>query len=150
MFKSILAAVDGSAAGERAVAFAGALAGNFGAKLTLLHAQTELGRGIVPQEFEAYARIEHVALTEAEMMRGAAEELLQRAAARAREAGASEVQTVLEFGDPAGILVDYAKANAVDLVVMGRRGLGTLGGLLLGSVSHKVTQAVPCACMTVP
>ena len=143
MFKSILAAVDGSAAGERAVALAGALAGKCGAKLTLLHAQTELGRGIVPQEFD-------VALTEAEMMRGAAEELLQRAAARAREAGASEVQTVLEFGDPAGILVDYAKANAIDLVVMGRRGLGTLGELLLGSVSHKVTQAVPCACMTVP
>ena len=144
MFKSILAAVDGSAAGERAVALAGALAGKCGAKLTLLHAQTELGRGIVPQEFR------YVALTEAEMMRGAAEELLQRAAARARESGASEVQTVLEIGDPAGILVDYAKANAIDLVVMGRRGLGTLGELLLGSVSHKVTQAVPCACMTVP
>ena len=125
------------------MALAGALAGKCGAKLTLLHAQTEIGRGIVPQEFD-------VALTEAEMMRGAGEELLQRAAARAREAGASEVQAVLEIGDPAGILVDYAEANAIDLVVMGRRGLGTLGELLLGSVSHKVTQAVPCACMTVP
>ena len=97
MFKSIPAAVDGPASGERAVILGGALAGKCGAKLTLLHAQT-----------------------------------------------------ALEFGDPAGILVDYAKANAIDLVAMGRRGLGTLGGLLLGSVSHKVTQAVPCACMTVP
>ena len=149
MFKSILAAVDGSAAGERAVALAGALAGKCGAKLTLLHAQTELGRGIVPQE----SRPSPDRACRPDRSRddaGAAEELLQRAAARAREAGASEVQTVLEFGDPAGILVDYAKANAIDLVVMGRRGLGTLGELLLGSVSHKVTQAVPCACMTVP
>ena len=56
---------------------------------------------------------------------------------------------MLEFGDPAGVLVDYAKAHAIDLIVMGRRGLGDLGGLLLGSVSHKVAQLASCACLTV-
>ena len=48
------------------------------------------------------------------------------------------------------MIAGYAKANAIDLIVMGRRGLGAIGGLLLGSVSHKVTQLAPCACMTVP
>ena len=84
------------------------------------------------------------------MIREAGEELLRRAEARAREAGAETVSTALEIGDPAGVIAEYAKANAVDLIVMGRRGLGAIGGLLLGSVSHKVTQLAPCACMTVP
>ena len=83
------------------------------------------------------------------MIREVGEELLRRAEARAREAGGGTVSTALEVGDPASAIAEYAKANAVDLIVMGRRGLGAIGGLLLGSVSHKVTQLAPCACMTV-
>ena len=39
--------------------------------------------------------------------------------------------------------------NQDDLIVMGRRGLGDLGGLLMGSVSHKVCHLADCACLTV-
>ena len=45
----------------------------------------------------------------------------------------------------AGVIAEYPKANAVDFIVMGQRGLGEIGGLLLGSVSHKVRQLAPCA-----
>jgi len=150
MIRSVVVAVDGSEPGGRALDLAGEIAAKCDAALILLHVQAHPAHGGMPKDLEDYARIEHVELTESEMMRQAREELLRRAEARAREAGAETVSTALEAGDPASVIAEYAKANAVDLIVMGRRGLGTIGGLLLGSVSHKVAQAVPCACLTVP
>ena len=150
MIRSVLVAVDGSEPGERAVDLAGGIAAKCDAALTLLHVQAHPAHGGVPKNLEDYVRIEDVELTQSEMMQQAREELLRQAEARAREAGAQTVSTALEIGDPAGIIAEYAKTNAVDLIVMGRRGLGAIGGLLLGSVSHKVTQLAPCACMTVP
>jgi nucleotide-binding universal stress UspA family protein len=150
MIRSVLVTVDGSEPAGRAVDLAREIAAKCGAALTLLHVQARSGLGTVPEDLREFVRIEHVELTEAQMYRQAGEELLRRAEARAREAAAAAVSTALELGDPAGVIAEYAKANAVDLVVMGRRGLGALGGLLLGSVSHKVTQLAPCACMTVP
>ena len=46
---------------------------------------------------------------------------------------------------------DYAKRLAVevDLIVMGSRGLGSIEGYLLGSVSHKVTGLANCPVMVV-
>ena len=37
-------------------------------------------------------------------------------------------------------IAEYAQANPVELIVMGRRGRG---GLLLGSMSHEVAQVAP-------
>lgn len=36
-----------------------------------------------------------------------------------------------------------------DLIVTGRRGLGSVSGLLMGSTSQKVAHVAKCACMTV-
>jgi nucleotide-binding universal stress UspA family protein len=52
-------------------------------------------------------------------------------------------------GDPASCIAEHVQANAVELIVMGRRGRGDLGGLPLGSVPHKVAQVAPFACMMV-
>lgn len=50
----------------------------------------------------------------------------------------------VEAGDPADVIVDVAHEEESDLIVMGSRGLGTLGGLLTGSVSAAVLEAAPC------
>ena len=56
---------------------------------------------------------------------------------------------ILKDGDPATSILRAADDEAADIIVMGRRGLGDLAGLLLGSVSHKVTHLASCACLTV-
>jgi nucleotide-binding universal stress UspA family protein len=52
-------------------------------------------------------------------------------------------------GDPAHAIVEEAKGHKADLIVMGRRGLGSLTGLLVGSTTTKVAQLAPCAVLTV-
>ena len=44
-------------------------------------------------------------------------------------------------GSPASTIVDYAKNIDADLIVIGSRGRGALGSLVLGSVSHGVVHA---------
>ncbi|MBW1691455.1 MAG: universal stress protein [Deltaproteobacteria bacterium] len=52
-------------------------------------------------------------------------------------------------GDPAERIIDYAKEHDVDIIVIGSRGLGTFKGLLLGSVSNKVTHRADRTCVIV-
>ena len=47
---------------------------------------------------------------------------------------------MLAKGHPAKIILYTAKAEKVDLVVVGSRGLGGMKGVLLGSVSSAVVQ----------
>ena len=44
----------------------------------------------------------------------------------------------MAYGDPAREIVKAAQSRDVVLVILGARGLGTLGRLLLGSVSETV------------
>ena len=149
MYKHILVPVDGSAHATRAVEVASDLAAQYGAKVTLLHVLTHVGGYNVPRELKSYERIEHIRITEKELIESVGQEMLDDALRLAHERGASGWETKLESGDPASQIAEAAQDGGVDLIVMGRRGLGDLGGLLLGSVSHKVAQAVDCSCLTV-
>ena len=46
-------------------------------------------------------------------------------------------------GDPARAILRSASESRGDEIVMGTRGLGRIGGLLLGSVATKVVQLAP-------
>ena len=46
--------------------------------------------------------------------------------------------------DTAERIVAEAEKSAVDLIVMGNRGMGVLAGFFLGSVSTKVSQTAHC------
>lgn len=150
MFKKILVAVDGSAHAKRAVAYGAEIAAQNGAELFLFHVMRHLGSDRVPPELEELEHVEHVRLTEADMLRSVADAVINDAQDLAGQRGAADVQTVIQDGDPASRIVDYCKAHDVDLVVIGRRGLGGLASLLLGSVSQKVSHAAPCACLLPP
>jgi nucleotide-binding universal stress UspA family protein len=59
------------------------------------------------------------------------------------------VTRLYRSGDPAGEILRAAREGKSDLVVIGARGLGRLGGLILGSVSVRVLHAAPCPVLVV-
>jgi nucleotide-binding universal stress UspA family protein len=50
----------------------------------------------------------------------------------------SETKKWVVHGDPANRIIEFAKTEGVDMIVIGSRGLTGMKGFLLGSVSHKV------------
>lgn len=50
----------------------------------------------------------------------------------------TEVSSVVDVGDPASVITDYASANGIDLICMPTHGHGAFRRALLGSVTAKV------------
>jgi len=65
--------------------------------------------------------------------------VLQAARVSLDQAGIA-CQLHITVGDPEEMIIRYAKEMDCDQIVMGPRGLGTVKGLLLGSVANKVMQ----------
>ena len=59
------------------------------------------------------------------------------------------VSKQLEMGSPAESILKMAEDEAVDLVVMGARGLGLIREQVFGSVSHRVMTHAPCSTLLV-
>lgn len=175
MIKTIVVATDGSNHAEKAIAMAGEIAGKFGARVVVAHTmlsgassatlrklanrrelskdQRDLldnyeadvlmamsGAGMAPMA---------VVPPPAELLHPIGEQILERAAADAKKAGAKKVETKLLGGDPADAILDTAKKAKADLIILGTRGLGEIRGLFLGSVSHKVSAHAKCPVLTV-
>jgi nucleotide-binding universal stress UspA family protein len=64
---------------------------------------------------------------------------LEAPLARAKNAGLN-VTPHIGVGDPAKIIMDYAKERKADEIVMGSHGRGALSGAVLGSVAQKVVH----------
>ncbi len=75
--------------------------------------------------------------------------ILEQGERVARGAGVRDIDTRIDEGDPARAILDCARREDADLIVVGSRGLSDISGLLLGSVSHKVSQLAECTCITV-
>ena len=78
----------------------------------------------------------------------AGEGVLKAAARRARERGGLDPETELVAADPAEALIE--RSSEARLLVIGSRGLGSIKGLLLGSVSQRCVQLARCPVTVVP
>lgn len=142
MFKTILVAFDGSDHAQEAMELACDLAGKYGAVLHIIN---------IPQIAGETMMIGYSAVPvppTAEALEKAGSEMIESARALAAEHGIEQPATKITNGDPARCIVDYAKENNADLIVMGRRGLGDFGAILVGSVTHRVQQLADCAVLT--
>jgi len=174
MITTILVPTDGSTHANKAVELAADIASKYGSKLILLHV---IKRGSDSAELRRMAEVEHMiephmdvlGRTTANVGAGMGDalhvprsesipvsvldsigrSLLEHASHLAKEKGASDVEAVVEDGDAARKILDCAEKRGANLIVMGSRGLSDLKGLLLGSVSHKVSHLAECTCMTV-
>jgi nucleotide-binding universal stress UspA family protein len=52
-------------------------------------------------------------------------------------------------GSPAGAILEYAREVSCGMIVVGSHGHSVLGGLLIGSVAHKLTQLSTCPVLVV-
>lgn len=148
----IIVPVDGSEPAKRATAMAAGLAAPAGAACVLVHVRTRFGADIVPEELVSLEHAEHLRITEESMLAAASERILSDAEALARAAGAARIEKVTEFGDPATRILEVAARDGGpgSMIAMGRRGLGRIGRLLMGSVSTKVAQLATQPCLVVP
>lgn len=68
----------------------------------------------------------------------------------AQKAGAGSIATEVKLGDPAEMILECARTNGAEAVVVGRRGRGRLKGLLIGSVSQKLVSLCEYPVIVVP
>lgn len=139
MFKAIVWSTDGSEHAQRALPYVKGLAREGGAAITIVHVVERIeGGGAVglprrANEPELQAQLEKLAADLSE--EGFSVSLIIRGDVGVR---------------PAHEVVEVAREAGADLIVVGSRGLSTIGGLLLGSVAHRLLHIAPCPVLVVP
>ncbi len=143
MFNKILVAVDGSDHADKALGYALGLAENCGSELILLTAyQRRVLPGIGSNEYygdkvdmEVYERYW-------DSIKASHEGILAKAKGRVKKEQPSvKYTTELVEGRPGTEIIESARRNDVDLIVMGSRGIGGVTGWILGSTSKQVVEA---------
>ncbi len=84
-----------------------------------------------------------------DILRDYAKEIAEACKQFALDEGSPNVRAFVKSGQPARTIASFADDHGVNLIVLGSRGHGDLDGLLLGSVSHKVTSLANCPVMVV-
>jgi nucleotide-binding universal stress UspA family protein len=136
----ILVPYDGSAPSKRAVEYALRIATAVGKPTVIMHLLNV--QEADPAVIDFFRRdAADVAARLVTVRREAGAKLLEPSARTVEDADVRVERTVL-LGDPAEVIGSYADNQHCDMVVMGTRGLGPVGGLFLGSVAAKVIQLV--------
>jgi nucleotide-binding universal stress UspA family protein len=138
MFQRIIVAVDGSDHSMQAVACAKEIALKFDSAVLIVHAYPHTSDLLGYSEFQKLVA----------KRKAAGQQIIDKAKALLAGSGLQVTEELLEAPEAEAILA-VAESQNVDLIVLGSRGLGSLGGMVFGSVSRKVGHHAPCAVMLV-
>ena len=130
IYKKILVPLDGSELALKALAEAEKMARCFGAEIVLLQ--------VVPF-MPIYGSPELVTpLIIDERQKESAEKHLAELTKKLTDAGLQATWTVKTGQQVPAEIIDYAKENGVDLIIMSTQGRSGISRWVLGSVAHKV------------
>jgi universal stress protein A len=141
--KTVLVPTDFSDASESALNYGKAMAEAFGASLHVLH---------VMEDLLAHAWAAEVYVASMPNLRDEIErESRQRLGTMLTPEDVKRLRAeiALVAGNPFIEIIRYAKANNIDLIVMGTHGRGPIAHMLLGSVAERVVRKSPCPVLTV-
>ncbi|MEK8127885.1 universal stress protein [Paenibacillus filicis] len=142
MFDKIIVAIDKAEITNKLLDATVEVARNKQSQVTLVNVSQEYvtnGMTYLPENF-----LEEI-LNE---MEKASLEQLQQAKSKLKSAGINP-ETVHLKGDPAHEILKYAGDTEQQLIIIGSRGLSGIKEVMLGSVSHKVSQLSSCPVLIV-
>ncbi len=144
-YKKIIAAFDGSQDGRKAVEAACSLAKQFGSEVVVAHAYTMpvltyAGLpGMQPMNFPDVEKLS----------KQQGRKVLDDGIRIAKECGATARGELLESTSTIEALVEFAKEEKADLIVVGTRGMTGFKKLVMGSVSTGVVSHAHCHVLVV-
>ncbi len=147
MFGKIVVGIDGSDPSMNALRIACDVAGKYGSQLHITHTPKPETVAFAMGAVAGYHAV--VDITKPEETQKAAEKVIAAGVEVAKSCGMDSIATNIGQGDPGADIVKYADKIGADLIVTGRRGLGDVAGLFLGSTSHDVGKHAKCACLSV-
>ncbi len=78
-----------------------------------------------------------------------AKEVVEQGKTILQELGAKKIRGFIKMGTASKKILEFAKKNEIDLIVISSKGRGDLTGYLLGGVSHKVAGLAKCPVMVI-
>jgi nucleotide-binding universal stress UspA family protein len=175
MIKTIIVPTDGSEHANKAVDLAADIAAKYGARMVILHVMLrhtseahieelckenampkalknkleELRKAFLEMVVSSYEPGPISVPIPDELLNEVGNLILDNARQRAESKGIKDIMAYFVDGAPADKIIAAAEKEDADLIVMGSRGLGNVTGLLIGSVSNKVSHLSKCTCVTV-
>ncbi|KOR89365.1 universal stress protein [Paenibacillus solani] len=143
MFDKIIVAIDKAEITNKLLDATIEIARNKQTQVTLVNVSQDYvsnGMTYVPENF-----LEEI-LNE---MEKASLEQLQQAKFKLEKSAGINPETVHLKGDPAHEILKYARDTEQQLIIIGSRGLSGIKEMMLGSVSHKVSQLSNCPVLIV-
>lgn len=141
MFKKILCPVDFSKFTEEVIAYAADIAKQYGAELHVLHVIPNLTY-FTP--YESFLTPENLVAVEKNIQNE-----VERDFGKILKHVGMEIKKVVKTGVAFVEIIDYAKSEGIDLIVMGTHGRSGIEHILIGNVAEKVVRKSPCPVMTI-
>ncbi|MEY1554708.1 universal stress protein [Yoonia sp. R2331] len=148
MFSKILIGVDGSDPALHALNAACDLAKACDAAIYLVHVPHPDTVAFATGAVAGYHMV--TTMPDDKTVQAAAAKIIASATDIVTKAGCTVAESYTQRGDPGDMVIATAKEMDADLIVTGRRGLGNIAGLILGSTSQRISHHAHCAVLTVP
>lgn len=141
MFKKILCPLDFSEFTKEVVAYAADIAKRYRAELHVLHVIPNLTY-FTP--YESFLTPENLVAIEKNI-----QDEVDRDFKKVLGTVDIDVRKAVRTGVAFVEIIDYAKTEGIDLIVMGTHGRSGIEHILIGNVAEKVVRKSPCPVMTI-